>query len=294
MSLHDAYARVTPFEVAFPDGPALEALAIAVEEEARRRGADETEPEAFMALDAAGERLRSLRAADAPLESAYPLASLLFHAVRFERAGRPVYLLATQAARRLARPGSAPGSPLALPVEPPALSGYLQLPQHLVWTEAAVTPPSGAGAPSGAPESVDGVFWSVSKQGLLHALPIAGLLPDRPGFGALPLPGAPLSDAGLWLEAPARPSGEDFASALPGAELDELYSVRAAGEVLKLLARFFVLPRDGDVRLEARRPEPAPEPTMRSEGEGGPAAAGPPAGAPRPSALPYTRVSLMG
>jgi hypothetical protein len=271
-----------------------------------------------MTLTAVGERVRSLRAADALPETAYALASLLFQAVRFQRAGRPLYLLATEAARTLTGARFEPRRRAAGLVQPPAPAGYLQLPRHLVWTEAA--PPltsagtgaggaglvPGRGAPgrmssssareqqraAGGPESVDGVFWSLSRTDVLHALPISGLLPDRPGFAALPLPGAPLSDAPLWLDATARPSGPDFASALPGGELDELYAIQTAGEVLKLLARFFVLTRHGGALLETRRPGPAPGSASGGESGPGGADAGRRAGTPRPSALPYTLVSL--
>ena len=196
---------------------------------------------------------------------------LVYQCVHFQRAGSPLYVAATGVVRRLIgrdgsseRPGAAASPPIGT-VEPPAPAGYLQLPQHLVWTAAG-------SSGRGAPESIDGIFWTVSAAGMLNALTVTGLLPDRPGFGALPLPAAPIAEAGAWLEARVRPSGEDFASSLPGGELDELYAVEAAGEVLKLLARFFALVRAEPGRLAQREPRPT--------------------GAPRPSVLRYTRVSL--
>jgi hypothetical protein len=150
---------------------------------------------------------------------------------------------------------------------PPEPAGYLQLPQHLVWM---------GGADGAAPESVDGIFWVASKAGALNALPITGVLPDGPGFRALPLPEAPLRDAPAWLDTDVRVDGEDFSSALPGHELDGLYAVETAGEVLKLLARFFAYLWAAP---QAREPGAAP-------GHGSPG--------PRASKLPYTHVRAVG
>lgn len=273
MSLHDQYARLTPFEIAFPDRTVLAALSDRVAHETGERGADDTLLEAFITTAAVGELVRQLQGPDVPPEAGYPFAVLVYQCVHFLRAGSPLYLASTGLVRRLAQPdatgewtGAAARQPSAT-VQPPAPAGYLQLPQHLVWTEAG-------SSGRGTPESVDGIFWTVSRSGTLNALSVTGLLPDRPGFGALPLPSAPLADAGAWLEARVRGSGDDFASRLPGGELDELYSVEAAGEVLKLLARFFAFVQAEPGRLEERDPVPA--------------------GAPRPSDLRYTRVSLDG
>ena len=142
----------------------------------------------------------------------------------------------------------------------------MQLPQHLFWT---------SGSEGDAPESLDGVFWTVSELGILNVLPITGLRPDRPGFGAFPLPEAPVAEAGDWLHATVRETEDDYASALPGGGLDELYFVEAAGEVLKLLARFFAYLSSAPSALEASQP------------------ADDQAGGPIPSALPFTRVKLV-
>ena len=271
MSLHDDYARRTPIEVAFPDRTVLEMLSAEVAKEAEQGGVDDTSPEAFMTTIAVGESVRTMHGPDAPPEATYPLAVLLYHGVHFLRAGLPVYLVDTGAMRALV--SDAPGR--ATP-SLPSTAGYLQLPQHLVWTQAAR---SGPGAAGSAPESLDGIHWMLSASGMLHVLPISGLLPDRSGFGALPLPGAPIADAHVWLHAEVRASGDDFASTLPGGELDRLYSVETAGEVLKLLARFFTLAEGGQARFDARSGDSAPD-ARRSDGD------------PPPSALPYTRISL--
>lgn len=69
MTLHDEYARLTPFELAFPDGERLRALGVEVDEEAAARGVDATDPHAFLTLGAVGAVVRRLRGADAPPEA---------------------------------------------------------------------------------------------------------------------------------------------------------------------------------------------------------------------------------
>lgn len=259
MSLHDAYARTTPFEIAFPDHARVHALSDAVLEEAPRRGVDPSELDGFLALASVGELLDELHAdqgqGDVSRVALLEYGTLAFHAVHFVRAGLPLFLLTTPLARRLVDevPRGAP--------EPPASAGYLQLPQHLFWTR-----PEGV-----APESLDGAFWSLSEGGRLYVLPITGVRPDRPGFGTLSVPDAPLAHARAWLRATGRASGTDYQSDLPGAQLDRLYAIESAGEILKLMARFFahVAAHPGTA---ARAPDELP------------------ANAPRPSALPFTRV----
>lgn len=261
MSLHDEYARVTPYEIAFPDDGLLENLASDVQTEAAGRGVDAQLPAVFMTLDAVGEIVQEMRSPDAPSEAAHQLAALLFHGMHFARAERPFYLLGTAAARHLVE-----GAPVGEP-RPPAEAGYLQLPQHLFWVD---------GPGGGAPESVDGFFWFASDAGMLHVLSVTGLLPERMAFRAVPLPEAPLADAREWLTAEVRGGGHDYESSLPGHDLDRLYSVETAGEVLKLLARFFAyvvaVPKAG-----AAADSPA-----RAEESG-----------PDPSRLPCTRIQLV-
>lgn len=222
--------------------------------------------------------VRELQGPEAPPDVVHRYGALVFHAFHFLEAGCPVFLLTAAVARYLVEAAPA-GEP-----EPPAPSGYLQLPQHLFWSRAAE---------DGPPESVDGMFWCVSRRGLLHILVVTGMRGERPGFGAVPLPEAPLSDAGAWLQAEVREGGEDYRSSLPGRELDRLYSVETAGELLKLLARFFAYVHAAPRSREA--PRQGPEATRETQGEvepppgdaGGRAGAG-----PRPSQLAFTRVVL--
>lgn len=256
MSLHDDYARVTPFEIAFPDRGSLEALSSAVEQEIAERGGKASVPEVFASLSVVDDFVRGLAGRESASGAARYYGVLAFHAVHFVRAGCPLYLLDAAVARDLVET-----SPAGVPT-PPDAAGYLQLPQHLFWIERST---------DGTPESMDGVFWTVTE-GRLYVLSITGVRPERPGFGALSLPAAPLADAAEWLSASARETADDFSGMLPGGDLDELYSVETAGELLKLLARFFAYAANRPAALE------------RSSPRGGGAEA------PRPSALPYIHV----
>ncbi len=120
--------------------------------------------------------------------------------------------------------------------------------------------------------------------------------PDRPGVGVIPLPEAPSRDASTWLQAQVRADGQDpdFTSSIPGADMDGLYGIHAAGEPLKLLARFFALLDAEPGRVERRgvaedgtppreRDQERPELPGDSGDVTSPAEPG-----PVPSAIPYT------
>lgn len=273
MPIHDAYARRTPLELAFPDRETARKALEAIDEEVRKRGSDVRDPAGFVMLGEVGRTLQALRPADSDPEAIHQHGALLFHAWRFRREGGRVYLLTTHALRYLvdADPGADDGEG-AWPPGVPAAAGYLQLPQHLVWSRADADE---------TPESVDGILWSRSGGGTLHAMVVTGIRGDRPGFGAVPLPAAPLDDAAEWLETGMREGNGDFASEMPGAELEGLYEIRTAGEALKLLARFFWYV-DRVPGAVIRREPPAEDPS--------PEAADP--GAPEPSAMSYHEVGL--
>lgn len=261
MSLHDAYARITPFELAFPEPDAVDQLISDLTEEATGRGSDPANPSVFITMGSVGSFITRLQEPDAPPEAIHQYGALVYHSVFFRDEGCPLYVLDAAAARYLVG-----GSPGGDPV-PPSSSGYLQLPQHLFWV---------AGSPEEAPESVDGFFWTVSPSGVLYVMAVTGVRPGRPGFGTIPVPEAPIAEAEGWLLADARESGGDFSSALPGADIDGLYAVEAAGEVLKLLARFFAYINS------------VPDAVVLGEGAAG-AGDDPPA-----SELPFHRVVLDG
>lgn len=288
MSLHDAYARRTPFELAFPDEEALDDFVRSVEAEAEMHGVDASNRVAFSMLGAAGAAVRRMQGPDAPAEAIQDYLALLYHLYHFVRHGRPLHLVGVHVARFLVEgsPGGPGGEDTTEVAEPPARAGYVQLPRHLFWI----------GGGEQTAEAVDGFFWTVAEDGVLHLLLATGMREGRPGLAVVPLPEAPWSEAGAWMEARVRPEGKDFRTTLPGGELEGLYSLTAAGEVLKLAARLFA--------YEAMAPESVEKHMPPSDGHGRPAAGAAGAGSdavagaaqpddgPAPSRLPYRKVVL--
>jgi hypothetical protein len=264
MSLHDEYARLTPVELAFGDRDRMTSFADEVDREVGGRGGDASDPNRFILLGAVSRTVRGIQREGADPSAVHSYGALAYQSYHFLRADCPLYLLTTRAARYLV------DGPPDGPPEAPKEAGYLQLPQHLFWL--------GHGS-EGTPESVDGVFWVRTPAGVLHTLLATGLRPDRVGLSVVPMPDAPAADAADWMSASVREGGSDFSSALPGAELDALYAVESAGEVLKLLARFFAY--IASVPKAAVRREAALSST-------------PTTGGPKPSVLPFTRVDLHG
>jgi len=261
MPLHDEYARQTPFEIAFPDFGDAETLFQQVVEEADARGVPMGDLSRFIMLGSVAALVKSLRGPDAPMEVAHESAALAFHALHFARAGRRLDLVTTAVARHLVAESSAwaeftapgPGAPA-----PAGQAGYVQLPQHLFWMEVS---------PDDPPQSVDGFFWTLTEDDVLRVLLALGLSGDQ-GMVIVPLPEAPWADRGAWLNQSMRDESADFASSLPGAELDSLYSFESAGEVLKLLVRLFahverVQPTSGTAGATGGSPTPSTLPFFR-------------------------------
>jgi len=278
MPLHDAYARRTPFELAFPDREAADAFVRAVTEEAEARGVDPSDRAAFSMLGSVGAAVHGLQGPDAPGVAIRDYAALLFHAFHFVREGRPVHLVDVHVARYLVE-GPAPGGT----PEPPARAGYVQLPRHLFWV---------GGEGDEAAEPVDGFFWTLSTDGSIHVLLATGMREGRSGLAVVPLPDAPWAEAGAWMDAHVREVGADFATTLPGGELEGLYSFTAAGEVLKLAARLFAY--EGAVPEAVEKH--APPTNGRDHGNPVGAESREPGGSegPTPSSLPYRRIVLHG
>ena len=155
---------------------------------------------------------------------------LLYHAFHYWRDRKPTRRVDERTLRWLLDDVSSVGDwSLAVP----ATSGYLQLPRNLIWAEPA---------PGLTPEPVDGFFWrrvdADDAPAYLHVLLVLGVRPDRAGFSVVPATGV-LDDVDHWAEVDARPEGDDFETTLPGGEMDELYSVETAAEVLKLASLCF-------------------------------------------------------
>lgn len=257
---HDAFARLTPYELSFPDLAFARRHFVAIREEAEVRGVELTDPSAFVMLAATGKALREIRGPEDDPALIHQYGYLLYHSFHFCEAGEPLYLFQTAALRDLLEkePETAGWTP---GLEPAA--GYVQLPQHLVWVRAA---------PNTPPESLDGFFWSrvsPDRFGLLLAL---GMRADRPGLSVVPLGDLPTAEAADWAHMEMREGGGDFTSTLPGSEIEGLYELRSSGEALKLAARALR-------RIEL--PEGIDEAAPTEEGADG----------PRPSTLPFRRVS---
>lgn len=276
MAVHDAYARVTPYELLFPAADFADQRFPAVESEAAVRGTDLTNPAAFATCGAVQGILADLRPEDeTPTPGAEPAqasahAHLLYFAFqlwRTERAAevpdglaeptRPAVALISRTTLR-ALPTADPLTP-GWEAELEGRAGYLQLPQHMVWAEEP-------GAER--PESVDGFFWSATGRDAFHAAAVTGMRPGRPGYGFVPVPPQPLDSLSAWTASPAREDGPDFATDLPGAEIDGLLGIRTPAEVFKLLA--FALDR-----WAQRGPATEPDPEAL------------PSGPTAPSQLPY-------
>ena len=230
MSVHDAWARLTPYELSFPDLAFARGHFAAIREEAGARQTDLHDAAAFVMLAASGQALREIRGPDDDPALIRQYGSLLYHAFHFHAAGEPLWLVRVPALRALL--GGAPDAPDApdaagwVPALEPA-AGYAQLPQHMVWVRSSGDDP---------PESLDGFFWARSGAGRFDLLLALGMRGDRPGLSVVPLADLPVADAAEWVTSAMREGGGDFASSLPGSELEGLYELRSGGEALKLAA----------------------------------------------------------
>ena len=286
MAVHDAYARLTPYELLLPESGFADRSFPPVGEEAAERGVDTENPAAFVMLGAVQAALAELREEDAAPESAHDHGGVLFFAYHLWRTDGAVTLAQRKTLRDLAAGGTEHADSARNPLWSNALggnAGYIQLPQHLVWIEEAR---------NGPPESVDGFFWFGDSRGALHLALVAGMRSDRPGYIVVPVPPQPLDTLSDWAAGPAREGGGDFETSLPGAELDGLLGIRTPAEVFKLAALLLG-------RLARERPAVVPPsdtgPAPSDDDANPPTATGPeppdadrPAAAgPTPSALPY-------
>ena len=262
MAIHDAYARLTPYELLLPEPGFADQYFPAIGEEASERGVDAGNPAAFVMLGAVQAALAELREEDAAPQSAHDHAGVLFFAYHLWRT-RGAVVLAQQKTLRALVAGEI-GLPQAgrnsLWVNDfGGRAGYVQFPQHLVWIEEARNDP---------PESVDGLFWFGDAQRALHLSLVAGMRSDRPGFAVVPVPPVAFEALPEWATGPAREGGGDFTTTLPGADLDNLLAIRTPAEVFKLAA--LLLGRIAREQPEVSTPQPVAA-----------------AARPRPSALPF-------
>jgi len=264
MALHDAYLRLTPYELAIPGRAFADERFGAIRHEAKEREVDPSDPARFPLLGEVGRLLQELATSDGPAgRRVQHLGAILYQAFHLWGAGEPVFLMSVPVARALvdARPDAEP------PVAPgvPSSSGYLQLPRNLFWARVA---------DDGVPEALDGIFWTAAET--LQVLGVLGLRGDRPGMSVVELSGVPLDALGDALGETMREEGADFATDLPGGELEVLYSVQTGGELLKLLGLAF--------RYVEAHPDSL-QPLVRQDQE----ALG--SGDPLPSAIPGSRIT---
>lgn len=249
MAVHDAYARLTPYELSFPDLDFARRHFSAIREEATAREVDLRDPTAFVMLASTGQALREIRGPQDDPALIRQYGFLLYHAYHFCASGEALYVAPASALRPLlAEDPDASGWKPAL--DPAA--GYVQLPQHLVWVRSTDRDP---------PESVDGFFWARSGGGRFGLLFVLGMRGDRPGLSVVPVPDLPVEDVPEWTRMEMREGGGDFSSAIPGAELDGLYELRSTGEALKLAARvLWAIERRGSSERAAPPVDPAAGP----------------------------------
>jgi len=289
LAIHDAYARVTPFELLLPEEGFPQKRFPLIREEAEERGGSLNTPESFLLLSETAMALREIRGEDDAPERIQQHGALLFQAFHFWEGDHPLLLLDTRVVRYLVGHGPPEGEwAPALP----GTSGYIQLPQHLFWASDA------AGE---QPESLDGIFWAAPDGENVTLLIVMGIRRDRPGLAVVPLPTLPLGAAAHWASMEARPEGEDFSSSLPGAELECLYAIEAGGEAVKLAMRvFWYLDLFPGRIADGVAPGPSREPAAggggsreddRTREPGVEHVSGEDSG-PRPSRLPYRRVIL--
>ncbi len=271
-----AHARVTPYELAFPGRGFVEAAFGAIEAEAGARGSDLHDPGRFMLLGEVGRLVRDIQGDDRGAEALQRYGALTFHAFHLHRSGECLVLLEATVARYLIETEPSWGGWNG---DPPAPAGYIQLPRHLFWSQQGSESP---------PEALDGLFWTVCSGGALWITAVSGIHPARPGFSTLPLPRIPVAEIPRWIREKVRVEGPDFATTLPGGDLDRLYSVTTVGEVLKLTARVLGYWASVPGALGKRETPVRPSDASETEVERQPSATGSPA-----STLPFQRLRLV-
>lgn len=254
----DTTDRQDPYQLVFGAESMDDRLFPPIAEEAQARGLPLDDPDRFLFLSSVGRLLQAIAGgggygedtgSGAPAEAAgsgeqgdeaaggageggdedrealRQYGRLLFHAFHFWRAGKPVHALGEEKLRWLLDDVTSVGD---WSLATPSAAGYLRLPRNLVWA---------APAANLQPEAADGFFWThvrpADEPARLHVLLALGVRPDRPGFSVVPATGV-LDHERHWAEVDARAGGRDFETTLPGGELDRLYSITSAAELLKL------------------------------------------------------------
>jgi hypothetical protein len=236
----DSQDRQDPYALVFGAEGMDDRLFPPIEAEAETRGQPLRDPDRFLFLTSVGKLLQAIAGAEpyqpgedpspARKEAVRQYGRLLFHAFHHWRSGKRTVSLEEDRLRWLLDEVTTVGD---WRLRPPSPAGYLRLPRNLVWA---------APAPNLQPEPADGFFWAWFRPDdgpeALHVLLALGVRPDRPGFSVVHSTGV-LDREAHWAEVEGRPDGEDFETTLPGGELDHLYSIESAAELLKLASRAF-------------------------------------------------------
>lgn len=287
MAIHDAYARLTPYELLFPEADFPDTRFPAIGDEADERGVDAGNPAAFVMLGAVQGILGDLREEDADPEAAHDHSGVLYFAYQMWRTGAGVVLAQQKTVRALLSESLDLANADDKSLWEKGLggrAGYLQLPQHLVWFE---------GTRNTAPESVDGILWHGDHRGAIHLSLVAGMRTDRPGYLFVPVPPQPLGSLPGWASGPAREEGRDFETSLPGADLEALLGIRTPAEVFKLAALLLgrlarEVPAGHLPTADGDLPGAATDTSAPDAGQPGAAPPAPPTQSPRPTTLPWT------
>jgi hypothetical protein len=238
--MSESAERQDPYALVFGAEGIDDRLFPPIAEEAETREQPLQDPDRFLFLTSVGQLLQAIagtepyRPGEEPgperKEAVRQYGRLLFHAFHHWRAGKHTRAVEEDRLRWLLDEVTTVGD---WRLRPPAPAGYLRLPRNLVWA---------APAPNLQPEPADGFFWAwfdpEDAPGTLHVLLTLGVRPDRPGFSVVPSTGV-LDRESHWAEVDARPDGTDFETTLPGGEMDHLYSIESAAELLKLASRVF-------------------------------------------------------
>lgn len=204
--------RPTPFGLVFAD---LASRFPALRDDLARSGTDPRDRDAFLLTLPAMQLLRDLRPDDDSAGEGVPeLAALLHHAYLAWAAGLQTWTLDAGATRR-ALEGA------AVPTAAAATTGYLQLPERLVWASLG----------GAAWEPLDGCFVDAAEGREWRVLGVFGIHPSREGFTVAEAVGHP----GMRH---ARADGAPyFSPALDGGARAGLFSVVEPEELVELAAR---------------------------------------------------------
>ncbi len=160
MAIHDAWPRLTPYELLLPEPDFAARRFPAIGDEAEVQGQDAGNPAVFVMLGAVQGVLAELRDDDGDSGSAHDHGVALFFAWQLWRAGPSVALARATLLRELLADGAdaslaeggdwaaalgsgvvmsgasyGPGSGASRSAALGTPAGYIQLPQHLVWLE---------------------------------------------------------------------------------------------------------------------------------------------------------------